>query len=150
MSVDSILQVKDLRISFSTHAGEVEAVRGVTFDLRNGETLAIVGESGSGKSVTAKSLMRLLPEANTRIKGGEAIFEGQDLLKLSEKRMQGIRGPKIAMVFQDPMTSLDPTMKVGRQITESLTKHLGMSGSRARERAVELLKMVGSRTPRRA
>jgi oligopeptide transport system ATP-binding protein len=143
MSVDSILEVKDLRISFSTHAGEVEAVRGVTFDLRNGETLAIVGESGSGKSVTAKSLMRLLPEANTRIKGGEAIFEGQDLLKLSEKRMQGIRGPKIAMVFQDPMTSLDPTMKVGRQITESLTKHLGMSGSRARERAVELLKMVG-------
>jgi oligopeptide transport system ATP-binding protein len=143
MSVDSILEVNDLRISFSTHAGEVEAVRGVTFDLRNGETLAIVGESGSGKSVTAKSLMRLLPEANTRIKGGEAIFEGQDLLKLSEKRMQGIRGPKIAMVFQDPMTSLDPTMKVGRQITESLTKHLGMSGSRARERAVELLKMVG-------
>jgi oligopeptide transport system ATP-binding protein len=143
MSVDSILEVKDLRISFSTHAGEVEAVRGVTFDLRNGETLAIVGESGSGKSVTAKSQMRLLPEANTRIKGGEAIFEGQDLLKLSEKRMQGIRGPKIAMVFQDPMTSLDPTMKVGRQITESLTKHLGMSGSRARERAVELLKMVG-------
>jgi oligopeptide transport system ATP-binding protein len=143
MSVDSILEVKDLRISFSTHAGEVEAVRGVTFDLRNGETLAIVGESGSGKSVTAKSLMRLLPEANTRIKGGEAIFEGQDLLKLSEKRMQEIRGPKIAMVFQDPMTSLDPTMKVGRQITESLTKHLGMSGSRARERAVELLKMVG-------
>jgi oligopeptide transport system ATP-binding protein len=143
MSVDSILEVKDLRISFSTHAGEVEAVRGVTFDLRNGETLAIVGESGSGKSVMAKSLMRLLPEANTRIKGGEAIFEGQDLLKLSEKRMQGIRGPKIAMVFQDPMTSLDPTMKVGRQITESLTKHLGMSGSRARERAVELLKMVG-------
>jgi oligopeptide transport system ATP-binding protein len=143
MSVDSILEVNDLRISFSTHAGEVEAVRGVTFDLRNGETLAIVGESGSGKSVTAKSLMRLLPEANTRIKGGEAIFEGQDLLKLSEKRMQGIRGPKIAMVFQDPMTSLDPTMKVGRQITESLTKHLGMSGSCARERAVELLKMVG-------
>jgi oligopeptide transport system ATP-binding protein len=143
MSVDSILEVKDLRISFSTHAGEVEAVRGVTFDLRNGETLAIVGESGSGKSVMAKSLMRLLPEANTRIKGGEAIFEEQDLLKLSEKRMQGIRGPKIAMVFQDPMTSLDPTMKVGRQITESLTKHLGMSGSRARERAVELLKMVG-------
>jgi len=110
MSVDSILEVNDLRISFSTHAGEVEAVRGVTFDLRNGETLAIVGESGSGKSVTAKSLMRLLPEANTRIKGGEAIFEGQDLLKLSEKRMQGIRGPKIAMVFQDPMTSLDPSM----------------------------------------
>src|SRR5215207_7931373 len=143
MSVDSILEVKDLRISFSTHDGEVEAVRGVTFDLRNGETLAIVGESGSGKSVTAKSLMRLLPEANTRIKGGEAIFEGQDLLKLSEKQMQGVRGSKIAMVFQDPMTSLDPTMRVGRQITESLKKHLGLSEQRAKERAVELLKMVG-------
>jgi oligopeptide transport system ATP-binding protein len=118
-------------------------VRGVSFELRQGETLAIVGESGSGKTVTAKSLMRLLPEANTRIKGGEAIFEGQDLLKLSEKRMQEVRGPQIAMVFQDPMTSLDPTMKVGRQITESLKKHLGMSGNRARERAVELLEMVG-------
>src|SRR5215203_4590936 len=126
---DNILEVNDLRISFSTHAGEVQAVRGVSFELRQGETLAIVGESGSGKTVTAKSLMRLLPEANTRIKGGEAIFEGQDLLKLSEKRMQGIRGPQIAMVFQDPMTSLDPTMKVGRQITESLKRHLSMAGS---------------------
>jgi oligopeptide transport system ATP-binding protein len=140
---DNILRVEDLEISFSTQAGEVQAVRGVSFELRQGETLAIVGESGSGKTVTAKSLMRLLPEANTRIKGGEAIFEGQDLLKLSEKRMQAVRGPKIAMVFQDPMTSLDPTMKVGRQITESLKRHLGMSGNRARERAVELLEMVG-------
>jgi oligopeptide transport system ATP-binding protein len=140
---DKVLRVEDLEISFSTQAGEVQAVRGVSFELRQGETLAIVGESGSGKTVTAKSLMRLLPEANTRIKGGEAIFEGQDLLKLSEKRMQDVRGPKIAMVFQDPMTSLDPTMRVGRQITESLKKHLGMSGNRARERAVELLEMVG-------
>jgi oligopeptide transport system ATP-binding protein len=140
---DKVLRVEDLEISFSTQAGEVQAVRGVSFELRQGETLAIVGESGSGKTVTAKSLMRLLPEANTRIKGGEAIFEGQDLLKLSEKRMQEVRGPQIAMVFQDPMTSLDPTMKVGRQITESLKKHLGMSGNRARERAVELLEMVG-------
>ena len=140
---DNILRVEDLEISFSTQAGEVQAVRGVSFELRQGETLAIVGESGSGKTVTAKSLMRLLPEANTRIKGGEAIFEGQDLLKLSEKRMQAVRGPKIAMVFQDPMTSLDPTMKVGHQITESLKRHLGMSGNRARERAVELLEMVG-------
>jgi oligopeptide transport system ATP-binding protein len=142
-SGDKVLRVEDLEISFSTQAGEVQAVRGVSFELRQGETLAIVGESGSGKTVTAKSLMRLLPEANTRIKGGEAIFEGQDLLKLSEKRMQEVRGPQIAMVFQDPMTSLDPTMKVGRQITESLKKHLGMSGNRARERAVELLEMVG-------
>src|SRR5918998_5343421 len=143
MHEGNILQVTDLRISFSTYAGEVQAVRGVSFEVRRGETLAIVGESGSGKTVTAKSLMRLLPEANTRIKGGEAIFEGQDLLKLSEQQMQKVRGSKIAMVFQDPMTSLDPTMKIGRQIEESLKKHLGLSGQRARERAVELLTLVG-------
>ena len=140
---ENILEVKDLEISFGTYAGEVQAVRSVTFDLRRGETLAIVGESGSGKSVTAKSIMRLLPEANSIVKGGEILFEGQDLLELSEKQMQGIRGSKIAMVFQDPMTSLDPTMRVGHQITESLKKHLGMSGSRAKERSVELMKMVG-------
>jgi oligopeptide transport system ATP-binding protein len=144
---ENILEVKDLEISFSTYAGEVQAVRGVTFDLRRGETLAIVGESGSGKSVTAKSIMRLLPEANSIVKGGEVIFEGQDLLKLSEQQMQKIRGSNIAMVFQDPMTSLDPTMKIGRQITESLTKHLGLSGQRARERAVELLTLVGIPNP---
>jgi oligopeptide transport system ATP-binding protein len=143
MNGENILQVKDLEVSFNTYGGEVQAVRSVSFDLRRGETLAIVGESGSGKSVTAKSIMRLLPEANSIIKGGEAVFEGQNLLSLSEKQMQGIRGSKIAMVFQDPMTSLDPTMRVGRQITESLKKHLGMSGSRANERAVELLEMVG-------
>src|SRR5215208_3283178 len=147
MSEDNILQVKDLQISFSTYAGEVEAVRGVSFDLRRGETLAIVGESGSGKTVTAKSLMRLLPEANTLNKGGEAIFEGENLLKLSEQRMQKIRGSKIAMVFQDPMTSLDPTMRVGKQIAESLRKHLGLSGQRAKERAVELLTLVGIPNP---
>jgi oligopeptide transport system ATP-binding protein len=144
---ENILEVRDLEISFSTYAGEVQAVRGVTFDLRRGETLAIVGESGSGKSVTAKSIMRLLPEANSIVKGGEAIFEGQDLLKLSEQQMQKIRGSNVAMVFQDPMTSLDPTMKIGRQITESLTKHLGLSGQRARERAIELLRLVGIPNP---
>ena len=111
MNSDNILEVRDLQISFGTYAGEVQAVRGVTFDLRRGETLAIVGESGSGKSVTAKSLMRLLPESNTIFKGGEAIFDGRDLLKLSERQMQRVRGPKIAMVFQDPMTSLDPKMR---------------------------------------
>jgi oligopeptide transport system ATP-binding protein len=147
MNEDNILQVKDLRISFSTYAGEVEAVRDVSFDLRQGETLAIVGESGSGKTVTAKSLMRLLPEANTLIKDGEVIFEGENLLTLSEQRMQKIRGSKIAMVFQDPMTSLDPTMRVGKQIAESLRKHLGLSGQRAKERAVELLTLVGIPNP---
>src|ERR687886_2351449 len=142
MNNDNILEVRDLQVSFRTYAGEVQAVRGVSFDLRRGETLAIVGESGSGKSVTAKSIMRLLPEANSFIKGGEILFEEQDLLKLSERRMQEIRGPKKAMVFQDPMTSLDPTMRVGRQITESLRKHLGMPRGEAKERAVELLNLV--------
>jgi oligopeptide transport system ATP-binding protein len=144
---DAILQVKDLRISFRTHAGEVQAVRGATFDLRAGETLAIVGESGSGKSVAARSIMGLNPESNTMVRGGEILFEGEDLLKLSERRMQGIRGPKIAMVFQDPMTSLDPTMRVGPQITESLKKHLDMKGDAAKRRAVELLKLVGIPNP---
>ena len=140
---DAILSVKDLKISFGTHAGEVQAVRGASFDLRRGETLAIVGESGSGKSVAARSIMRLNPETNTIVRGGEVLFEGEDLLTASERRMQSVRGPKIAMVFQDPMTSLDPTMRIGPQIVESLKKHLGMSGSQAAERAVELLKLVG-------
>ncbi len=140
---DAILSVRDLRISFRTYAGEVQAVRGASFDLRRGETLAVVGESGSGKSVVARSIMRLNPEANTFVRGGEILFEGEDILKLPEKRMQGIRGPKIAMVFQDPMTSLDPTMRIGPQIVESLKKHLGMSGQQAVERAIELLKLVG-------
>src|SRR3712207_3552712 len=144
---ENILRVKDLRISFSTYAGEVQAVRGTSFELRRGETLAIVGESGSGKTVTAKSIMRLLPEVSSIIRGGKILFEGRDLLKLSENQMQSIRGSKIAMVFQDPMTSLDPTMRVGRQITESLKKHFGLSGQRARERAVELLTLVGIPNP---
>jgi oligopeptide transport system ATP-binding protein len=138
-----ILRVRDLWISFSTYAGEVEAVRGASFELGRGETLAIVGESGSGKTVTARSIMRLLPEANSIIKRGEVLFEGRDLLRLPENQMQKIRGSKIAMVFQDPMTSLDPTMRVGRQIMESLKQHLGMSGSQAAKRAVELLELVG-------
>jgi oligopeptide transport system ATP-binding protein len=144
---DAVLQVKDLRISFRTYAGEVQAVRGATFDLRAGETLAIVGESGSGKSVAARSIMGLNPESNTMVRGGEILFEGEDLLQLSERRMQGIRGPKIAMVFQDPMTSLDPTMRVGPQITESLKEHLDMKGDAAKRRAVELLKLVGIPNP---
>ncbi len=147
MNHDGILKVNDLRISFKTYAGEVQAVRGASFELRRGETLAIVGESGSGKSVLARSIMRLNPETNTQVRDGEILFEGQDLLKLSERQMQRVRGPKISMVFQDPMTSLDPTMKIGKQIEESLKKHLGMSGRKATERAVELLKLVGIPNP---
>lgn len=138
----NMLDVKNLEISFSTYAGEVKAVRDVSFDLRKGETLAIVGESGSGKSVAAKSLMGLLPTSNSRIKGGTATFEGKNLLEMSEREMQRIRGSKISMVFQDPMTSLDPTMRIGNQITESLKRHMGLRGRAAKDRAAELLDAV--------
>ncbi|WML55778.1 ABC transporter ATP-binding protein [Neobacillus sp. PS3-12] len=141
--MEKILQVKDLNISFHTFAGEVKAIRGISFDLFKGETLAIVGESGSGKSVTTKSIMRLLPEHNSKIKSGEILFNNTDLTKLSDKQMQKIRGHDISMIFQDPMTSLNPTMKIGNQIMEPLIKHQKMSKSAAKERAVELLKLVG-------
>ncbi len=141
MRGDDLLEVKDLAVSFQTYAGEVQAVRDVSFHVGKGETLAIVGESASGKSVMAKSLMGLLPN-NSKIKEGTATFGGRDLLKLSEREMQKIRGPKIAMVFQDPMTSLDPTMRVGNQIMESIKEHLGLKGRAAKERAIELLKAV--------
>lgn len=137
-----VLSVRDLRISFSTYAGEVQAVRGASFDLRSGETLAIVGESGSGKSVAARSIMRLNPEANTIVRGGEIMFEGENILKHSEGRMQQVRGPKIAMVFQDPMTSLNPVMRIGRQITESLEVHTDLDRNQARETALALLSLI--------
>jgi oligopeptide transport system ATP-binding protein len=145
--MEKILQVKDLNISFHTFSGEVKAIRGVSFDLYKGETLAIVGESGSGKSVTTKSIMRLLPEHNSEIKSGEILFDGKDLTKLTDKQMQAIRGHDISMIFQDPMTSLNPTMKIGHQIMEPLIKHQNMSRHDARERAVDLLKLVGIPKP---
>lgn len=145
--MENILEVKDLNISFHTFAGEVKAIRGVNFELKKGETLAIVGESGSGKSVTTKAIMRLLPPANSEIKQGEILFEGKDLAKLTDKQMQKIRGQDISMIFQDPMTSLNPTMAVGKQIMEPLIKHQNMSKSAARERALQLLKLVGIPKP---
>ncbi|UYZ23230.1 ABC transporter ATP-binding protein [Mesobacillus jeotgali] len=145
--MENILEVKDLNISFHTFAGEVKAIRGVNFELKKGETLAIVGESGSGKSVTTKAIMRLLPPGNSEIKQGEILFEGKDLTKLTDKQMQKIRGQDISMIFQDPMTSLNPTMTVGKQIMEPLIKHQNMSKSAARERAVQLLKLVGIPKP---
>ena len=145
--MEKILQVKDLNISFHTFAGEVKAIRGISFDLYKGETLAIVGESGSGKSVTTKSIMRLLPEHNSEIKSGEILFNNKDLTKLTDKQMQKIRGHDISMIFQDPMTSLNPTMKIGNQIMEPLIKHQKMSRAAAKERAVELLKLVGIPKP---
>lgn len=145
--MEKILEVKDLHISFHTFGGEVQAIRGVNFDLFKGETLAIVGESGSGKSVTTKSIMRLLPESNSEIKNGEILFDGKDLAKLPNKAMQKIRGKDISMIFQDPMTSLNPTMKVGKQIVEPITKHQNLSKAAARERAIDLLRLVGIPQP---
>ncbi|WP_226530469.1 ABC transporter ATP-binding protein [Metabacillus niabensis] len=145
--MDKILEVKDLHISFHTFAGEVQAIRGVNFDLFKGETLAIVGESGSGKSVTTKAIMRLLPESNSDIKQGEILFEGKDLAKESNKNMQKIRGKDISMIFQDPMTSLNPTMKIGKQIMEPIIKHQKLSKSAAKERAIDILKLVGIPKP---
>lgn len=141
--MENILEVKDLTISFHTFSGEVQAIRGVDFELKKGETLAIVGESGSGKSVTTKSIMRLLPPGNSEIKRGEILFNGKDLAKLSDKSMQKIRGKEISMIFQDPMTSLNPTMKIGKQIMEPIIKHQNMSKSEAKERAMDLLNLVG-------
>ncbi|GKV65285.1 MULTISPECIES: ABC transporter ATP-binding protein [Sporosarcina] len=138
-----ILQVKDLELSFHTFGGEVKAIRGVNFDLNKGETLAIVGESGSGKSVTTKSIMRLLPAHSAEYKNGEILFEGKDLTKVSEKAMQKIRGKDISMIFQDPMTSLNPTMTIGKQIMEPILKHQNMNKSQAREQAINLLNLVG-------
>ncbi|KHE68142.1 ABC transporter ATP-binding protein, partial [Halobacillus sp. BBL2006] len=145
--MEKLLDVKNLHVSFDTYGGEVKAVRGVNFDLKKGETLAIVGESGSGKSVTTKALMHLIPKPPGRIKEGEIIFEGRDIANISEKEMQKIRGKEMAMIFQDPMTSLNPTMKVGNQIMEGLIKHQKMSKAQARTRVVELLELVGIPDP---
>ena len=139
---ENILEVKDLEINFKTYSGDVQAIRKVNFDLKHGETLAIVGESGSGKSVTVRTIMRLLAN-NADIKGGEILFNGEDLLKKSEKQMQGIRGKDIAMIFQDPMTSLNPTMKIGKQIAEPIILHQDKSKKEAYARAEELLELVG-------
>ena len=127
---ETILSVKNLQVSFQTFDGKVQAVRGIDFDLKKGETLAIVGESGSGKSVTTRSIMQLL-SANALVENGEIIFEQENILEKSESEMQQIRGKKIAMIFQDPMTSLDPTMKVGLQVAESMIKHLKLSKKEA-------------------
>ncbi|QKG83765.1 ABC transporter ATP-binding protein [Kroppenstedtia pulmonis] len=148
MEKDNLLEVRDLHVSFDTYNGEVQSVRGVSFTVAKGETLAIVGESGCGKSVTSQSIMRLIPEPPGRIKSGEVRFEGKDLTRLRDKDMEEIRGKEIAMIFQDPMTSLNPTMTVGRQITEGLVKHQGLSKEEARRKAVEMLEMVGIPSPR--
>ncbi len=143
---DPILSVRDLRISFGSRQGRAHVVNGLSYDLAPGETLAIVGESGSGKSVSQMALMQLLPVPPARVEG-EAIFEGRDLLSLDEKEIRKVRGNQIAMIFQDPMTSLNPVRTIGHQLLEPIELHLGLKGSAARERAVELLAMVGIPSP---
>jgi oligopeptide transport system ATP-binding protein len=139
---EKLLEVSDLRTHFFTREGVVQAVDGVSFSLEKGETLGIVGESGCGKSVTALSIMGLIPRPPARIVSGEVIFEGRDLTKLPDRELEDVRGREIAMIFQDPMTSLNPTLKNGTQITEVMLRHLGISKGEARRRAIDLMDEV--------
>ena len=139
----SLLEVNELKTQFFTRDGVVRAVDGVTFHLDQGETLGLVGESGCGKSVTALSLMRLIPQPPGKIVNGSVMFDGQDILKMDDDDVRGIRGNNIAMIFQDPMTSLNPVLTISRQISEALELHMKMSKGEARTRTVELLELVG-------
>lgn len=145
--MENILEVNNLHVSFHTYGGEVKAVRGVNFEVKKGETIAIVGESGCGKSVTAQTIMKLIPMPPGEIKEGSIIFNGEEICSKSDDQMEKIRGKEIGMIFQDPMTSLNPTMKVGRQITEGLMKHQEMSREQAKERAIEMFHLVGIPQP---
>ena len=148
MANDKILEVKDLSVSFNTYAGEVKAVRGVSFELNRGETPAFVGESGCGKTVTAKSILRLLKPPFAVIKEGSKITcDGKDVLSLNKKELCEFRGDEVSMIFQDPMTSLNPTMTVGKQIMESLRIHRHLDKKQAREEAIKMLKMVNIPSP---
>jgi oligopeptide/dipeptide ABC transporter ATP-binding protein len=138
----ALLEVDDLRTHFFTREGVVHAVDGISFNVEEGQTLGIVGESGCGKSVTALSIMGLIPKPPARIVSGAVRFGGRDLTRLSEHELEDVRGQEIAMIFQDPMTSLNPTLKVGTQITEVLRRHLDLSRSEAKKRALELLEEV--------
>src|SRR5256714_6605747 len=139
---DPLLSVKDLEVEFWTQRGTVHAVNGISFDIAAGETLGIVGESGCGKSVTSLALLGILPRAG-RVASGTARFEERDLLKLSDKELRRVRGREIAMIFQDPMTSLNPVLTVGRQIREALETHFGMDRKEAEAKAAESLDRVG-------
>jgi oligopeptide transport system ATP-binding protein len=139
----NLLEVKDLRTYFETEDGVVKAVDGIGFELKRGETLGIVGESGSGKSVANLSLMRLIPEPPGKIVSGEILFGGRDVLKLSPREVRDIRGKQIAMIFQDPMTSLNPFMRISKQLMEVTRTHLGHSREQARAHAIKMLELVG-------
>lgn len=139
---DRILDIKDLYVSFDTYAGEVQAVRGVSYHVDKGEVLAVVGESGCGKSVTAQTIMKLNPMPPARIKSGELTLDGIDIVNTSEEDMQSIRGKEVSMIFQDPMTCLNPTMPVGKQIVEAIKHHQKLDKKEAEEKAIEMLKKV--------
>lgn len=144
--MEKLLEVNDLKVHFAVRGGTVQAVRGVNFHINKGEAVAIVGESGCGKSVTAQTLMRLIPSPPA-IMSGEILFNGEDLLKKTDKEMEAIRGKDIGMIFQDPMTSLNPTLTIGTQIIEGLVKHEKIDKKAARERAIEMLNLVGIPNP---
>src|SRR5690625_2529610 len=142
-----MLEVNNLHVTFYTYGGTVKAVRGVNFHLHKGETLAIVGESGCGKSVTSNAIMRLIPDPPGKITNGSILFKGMDLTRQSEKEMRSIRGVDISMIFQDPMTALNPTLTTGTQLTEGLMQHQKISKEKAKKRALEMMDLVGIPSP---
>ncbi|AND42971.1 MAG: ABC transporter ATP-binding protein [Bacillota bacterium] len=145
--MNRLLEVKDLHVNFNSKNQHIQAVRGISFHVNKGEVLAIVGESGCGKSVTAKSIMKLLPEKSCTIPKGSILFNGEEITTMKKKQLSKIRGAKIGMVFQDPMTSLNPTMKVGDQIAEGLIIHKGYNKKLAREKTIDIIKQVGIPNP---
>lgn len=145
--MEKVLSVQNLHVSFTTYGGTVQAVRGVSFDLYKGETFAIVGESGCGKSVTSQSIMGLLPPYSAKVTDGRILFKNKDLCRLSDKEMRGIRGADISMIFQDPMTALNPTLTVGDQLGEALLRHKKMSKKAARKEVLSMLSLVGIPDP---
>jgi len=147
--VSNLLEIEGLQTQFFTSAGTVRAVDGITYNVKEGETVAVVGESGCGKSVSALSILRLIPNPPGKVVGGKIRFQGRDLLALSDEEIRNVRGKDIAMVFQEPMTSLNPVLTIGLQLTETVQHHLGMSDEDAHARALELLRMVGISEPQR-
>ena len=144
---EHLLQVENLKVSFDTYAGEVKAVRGVSFHLDSGETLAIVGESGCGKSVTVQTIMRLNPEPPAAIRGGSILYKEEELTTKTDKQMRSYRGKEFAMIFQDAMTSLNPVSRIGRQMSEAIRVHEQVSREEAKKRAIEMLGKVGLSNP---
>jgi len=149
MSADALLRVQDLHVEFNTRRGQALVLGGVDFEIRTGETLCVVGESGCGKSMTALALLRLIPSPPGRIRSGRVLFQGEDLVQASQARMRQVRGNRISMIFQEPMSSLNPVFSVGRQIGESLQLHAGMNAAAARRQAIALLHQVGIPAPER-